>query len=1313
VYDEATRRRAREERYVSSISRRPLTGGLVVSLIVATTLAALHPAVEGQVPAPGRRMIGSPADPGQTLAVLQEDARTGRATFAARQGQSQGLALGLPAGMSATARALAFVDRHGAAFGLARRADAAVAGPPTVDALGIEHVRLRQLHQGVPVAGAELLVHLSGDRVVGANGEIVDRLPASVRPGLAAGAAAETARLLIDKHQPGLAGTASYSPPRLEVFNRGVFDDADVPSRLAWFVVASSPSLREYIWVDADTNDVLLNFSQVTSARSRSVYTASGGSTLPGTLVRSEGQAATGDADQDNAYAYSGHTYDFFFSFFGLDSFNATGGTLISTAHYCSGGCPFVNAFWNGLQAVFGEGFASADDIVAHEFTHGVIDYSADLFYYAQSGALNESYADIFGETIDLTNGAGNDTPGVRWRIGEDLAVPYLRDMMTPTQRGDPGKMSDPELRCAPQGWTDATADKGGVHHNSGIANHAYALMVDGGTYNGETIAGLGLTKAARIQYRALTTYLTSGSGFLNNDIALRQACSDLIGSAGITFGDCDQVAAALDAVEMSQNLACTNASAAPALCAAGGVPVNVFLDTFETGGANTNWEAPTSSPTRWGVTTEFASGAAWSAFGPDTTGVSDHQLTRASAVTVPANGRLYFDHAFEFENDGSPTGSAFDGGVIEYSVNSGGTWLDAGGFVEAGQGYAGTIGSSFQNPLGGRQAYVRSSYGYTGTRLNLSSLAGQNVLIRFRIGSDVLFGALGWLVDNVRVYSCQTTMTANPAALDFGAVKDGAGGAILDVTPAQAVTVGYAGGGAAPGWTASANQTWVSISPASGTGFGVFDVSIVNPGNVIGGATSLNATVTVSAPGAAPAQVAVHLAVQQSPGASAPAFGQIDAPAQGATGIVGAVGVSGWALDDIGVQDVTVYRNCLAFDNPASCQLIAGHNVVLLGTAAFLAGARPDVAVAFPGFPNRDRAGWGIQILSNMLPHVANAQVYGGQGSISFYAFATDLEGHVTLLGRSVPDHTPTTVTMDNDNIAKPFGTIDTPGQGQVVGGMLANFGWALTPETDTVAGNGNDIEIPTNGSTMFVFVDGAPVGNVAYNQCRGTVGNPVPGGLFCNDDVASIFGNTSPQPGGTTRTSNPTRYRNLDAGRGAIGAFLIDTGGLANGLHTIAWSVTDSQGRIEGIGSRFFTVMNAGAPAPAPTFAAMLARPAAAYGDADALPHMAAGRPQVAATLGFEAAAPSRLAAGPGVPPRVTVPAGGRLEVQLGSPVDDGYLLAGRTMAALPVGANLDRSRGVFTWNPAPGYLGTFELAFVTTRGRIPVFVTVAAAR
>jgi len=389
---------------------------------------------------------------------------------------------------------------------------------------------------------------------------------------------------------------------------------------------------------------------------------------------------------------------------------------------------------------VFGDGFASADDVTAHELTHAVTQYSANLFYYMQSGALNESFSDIFGETVDLTNGRGTDTAAVRWLLGEDLpGIGAIRNMMNPPQFGDPGKVSDTQFRC-----TSGDVDGGGVHTNSGVPNHAYALMVDGGTYNGITITGIGLTKAAQVQYRALTRYLVSGSNFLDNYNALQQSCADLIGTVGITSADCAEVKKTLDAVEMFKT-PCPQPQE-PALCVAGQTPTDLFFDNVEQGGSN--W----TLGTLWQIINEpYAQSGTRSFYGQDIDVPALSSLTLAKDVAIPTAGaRMQFSHSFEFE-------PGFDGGVIEYSANGGTSWTDAGSLIVAGARYNTTLPTGFGNPLEGRNVFSLSSLGYTSTQLNVASLAGQNVRFRFRIGTDNgnAFFSLGWLIDDIRIYQC------------------------------------------------------------------------------------------------------------------------------------------------------------------------------------------------------------------------------------------------------------------------------------------------------------------------------------------------------------------------------------------------------------------------------------------------------------------------------------------------------------------------------------------------------------------------------
>lgn len=663
--------------------------------------------------------------------------------------QKHPILLNVLPGANAEERAQAFMSDYGKAFGLGVASQLRATKVSGKDETGMEHVRLQQLHKGVPVTVGEITVHLRGNSVVSVLAKTLPDLDSlDVTPQISAEDAKRTVHDLLNKL--GIDG-AHLSQPRLEIFNKGMLDDKQQASHLAWFITAKKIDVRRFIWVDAQRGAVLLHFSQLPDARNRKIYDTNNSNVLPGTLVRSEGGAATGDADADKAYDYSGDTYNYFKNVHARDSYDGAGAPLISTTHYCpeSSSCPYQNAFWNGTQMVYGEGFSAADDVDAHELTHAVTEYSANLFYYMQSGALNESFSDIFGETVDLTNKKGTDTAAVRWKMGEDVpGIGVIRDMKNPGAYGDPAKVKDTNFKCNPS--TGIFDDQGGVHSNSGVPNHAYALMVDGGTYNGQTITGIGLTKAGKIQYRALTKYLTSGSNFLDNFNALKQSCTDLIGTAGITAADCSQVTKAITAVQM--NAPVCSKPLAPALCPAGTTVKNLFLDGLE--GGSTKFVF--SDTTVWSRLNLYAKTGKWHIDAWPLGSAGDTNTKMASNIVLPAGAKMQFDHSFEFERNSFDATLGYDGGIVEYSTNNGATWIDAAALMTKGLKYNGTISSSYGNPLGGKSAFVGESSGYSATQLDLSSLAGKSVRFRFRIGSDSEVRSFGWDIDNLRVYQCQ-----------------------------------------------------------------------------------------------------------------------------------------------------------------------------------------------------------------------------------------------------------------------------------------------------------------------------------------------------------------------------------------------------------------------------------------------------------------------------------------------------------------------------------------------------------------------------
>jgi hypothetical protein len=208
----------------------------------------------------------------------------------------------------------------------------------------------------------------------------------------------------------------------------------------------------------------------------------------------------------------------------------------------------------------------------------------------------------------------------------------------------------------------------------------------------------------------------------------------------------------AVDAVEMNGQPAPNFNTDAP-LCDAG-TPSISFRDDIETGPGQ--WTFTNGSTPRWQIDSAYyglyAQSGTHSLYADDYPAAITDASARLSPFMVPNNAYLHFAQAYGFESYGDPY--YFDGGVLEYSINGGSSWLDAGSLIDF-NGYKGTIYNDWNNPLKGRPAFVGSSHGYVSTRLNLASLAGKNVTFRWRMGLDDVISAWGWWVDNVQVYTC------------------------------------------------------------------------------------------------------------------------------------------------------------------------------------------------------------------------------------------------------------------------------------------------------------------------------------------------------------------------------------------------------------------------------------------------------------------------------------------------------------------------------------------------------------------------------
>ncbi len=404
---------------------------------------------------------------------------------------------------SAAGNALAFLSANRELFRMSDPAAEYSVARQQSDAMGMVHVQMAQVYKGVPVFGSQMGVHFNADgKIQTVNGRYTPGIALSVEPDVSVDAAVATAL----KDFGGPASPSAYEPPQLVVLAPG-----GTQSLLAWKVTLANddPPVRSVFFVDAHSGAVVSGYDALEYSRNRKTYTANNGTSLPGTLAISEGGSST-DAVIQAAHDNAGATYDYYYSTFGRDSYNNSGAALTSTVHYSNG---YNNAYWNGQQVVFGDGdgnvfspLGSGKDVVAHELTHALTQYTADLVYSYQSGALNESYSDVFGAMVDRDD----------WLMGEDVYTPHtpgdaLRSLSNPAQYGQPDHMNS---------YVNTSSDNGGVHTNSGIPNKA--------AYNIAT--AIGREKTERIWYRTLTVYLNSGSEFNDARDASVQAATDLYG---------------------------------------------------------------------------------------------------------------------------------------------------------------------------------------------------------------------------------------------------------------------------------------------------------------------------------------------------------------------------------------------------------------------------------------------------------------------------------------------------------------------------------------------------------------------------------------------------------------------------------------------------------------------------------------------------------------------------------------------------------------------------------------------------------------
>lgn len=423
------------------------------------------------------------------------------------------------------------------------------------DSLGFKHIKTQQMVKGIPVFGNEYIVHFNEKgEVYAINGNYdASAKDTKINKGKLIGEekALEIAKSQVTFDELEMDPTtklylykveAEYIPVYLvtlsflypEPGNWQFFVNAETGAIVKGInKIAKVASTGTGVGVLGDTKTLNLDkvtakgkvqyqLKDTTKPAIITTYTANNGTRTPGSIVYSTTNVINDKAAVD-AHYYAGVVYDYYKAKFNRNSLDGRGMGIKSTVHFYRN---YVNAFWNGVQMVYGDGdgvnalaLSGGLDVVAHEMTHAVDEHEANLVYELQSGALNESMSDAFGAFVEYYA----QTSKFDWLMGEDIWTPNkagdaLRDMADPTKYGDPAHMDD--FVVLPN--TEA-GDWGGVHTNSGIPNKACYLIASN--------SNVGVTKAEQIYYRALANYLTSTSNFHDARVALAQSATDLYGA--------------------------------------------------------------------------------------------------------------------------------------------------------------------------------------------------------------------------------------------------------------------------------------------------------------------------------------------------------------------------------------------------------------------------------------------------------------------------------------------------------------------------------------------------------------------------------------------------------------------------------------------------------------------------------------------------------------------------------------------------------------------------------------------------------------
>lgn len=721
-----------------------------------------------------------------------------------------------------------------------------------VDELGYVHQTYEQFYNNLKVEFGNSVLHSQNGMVRSMSNNVFRVKNISTSASISVSEALSKAKSVVAAKEylwekPEEAALADYQIPEGELVVFPAIERISSKDRLAYKfdIYATDPVYRADVYIDAHTGEFIMENHKIhhanTPASGNSLYngtvsftadsysgyyrlrqTANGNGIQTfdmnnGTNYNSASEITSNSTSFNNATGVQAHwgaeqTHKYFMQNHNRNSYNGSGAVIKSYVSYSNN---YVNAYWDGSRMTYGDGDGVdygplvALDIVGHEIAHGVTEYAANLVYSYESGALNESFSDIFGEHIEKFATGTND-----WLMGDEIGSGGSGGALRSIS--NPNAFNQPDTYLG-NSWYSGSGDSGGVHYNSGVQNFWFYLLSVGGSGtndNGDSynVSAIGMNKAASVAYRNLTVYLNSNSQYSDARAGAIQAAKDLYGA-----GSAEEIAVTNAWHAVGVGAAYNGGGGSdpdPVECAQGDVYLSITFDNYP---EETAWTLKNSA----GTTIESQSYSSSNADG--------------STVNVTFNALDAGDYTFTI------TDAYGDGICCSYGSGSY-TLSNDSGTIFSGGDFGNSQSTNFCVEGGGSTADTQAPS--APTNLSASNIAETSVSLSWNASSDnvavtgydvyrngSLLGSTAGTSANVTGLTAATTYSFSVKAKDEAGNISSSSNSI-NVTTSSPSTVSYCaskGNNSSYEWIDLVSLNNMSNTSGSNGGYGDFTNKVAN----------------------------------------------------------------------------------------------------------------------------------------------------------------------------------------------------------------------------------------------------------------------------------------------------------------------------------------------------------------------------------------------------------------------------------------------------------------------------------------------------